>query len=153
MEGTLIHTHTFLSTTLQLMQDIYGGVTQLAVQIFRSERMSTTFRSYTHTHTLQSGDNRLTPCRCLLLCWTEMFSNKVESKCNWTPPYTAQGFFLKDSGLPCILILVTYDSVYSLEIFVSIQRVTFIVKSWMNKCLALEVCEFDSRTWLFPFSS
>lgn len=56
----------------------------------------------------------------------------------WTPPYTAWGFFLMDRGLSCVPILVTYDSVYSPGVNVSLHRVTVIVIGWMNVCLALK---------------
>lgn len=63
------------------------------------------------THTLQSGDNRLSLCRCLLHCWTERcFQLNYCQNTTWTPPFTAQGFCLMDSDLPGIL---TYDSVHS----------------------------------------
>lgn len=60
------------------MWDIYGGVTQLAVQIFRSERMSTTFRSYAHFAVRGQGANSLQMSATLLD--TEMFSTKRVSK-------------------------------------------------------------------------
>lgn len=88
------------STTLQLILDIYGRVTQLALQIFRGGRMSTTFRSYTH-FTVR-GQHALTPSRCFLRCWTERcFQLNYCQNITWTSPLTAQGVYYGDGAVHC----------------------------------------------------
>lgn len=120
------------------MWDIYGGVTQLAVQIFRSERMSTTFRSYTHFAVRGQQANSLQMSTSLLN--RKMFATKLVSKLNLDTTLHCLRLVFIESGVPCILILVTYDSMLILFV-VTLHRLTVIVKGWMNVCVPLKAAQ------------